>query len=347
MREPFVAAERLPASAAASLWEDDADLFERLRRRVGSYSLNTQRALAADWRMWRAWCAAQGRTAFPAEAADLVEYVLAHSPPMQRDASGGVRLDRRDAGPTVRRASTVKRWLASLSTLHRVADRVDPTRDEDVKAVVRMVSRGRNAPGQKAPLRWGDVEAAVALLGEELRDLRAKALITVAYSTLARRAELILLEVGDISWGPEGDGTVTLKTKGGEYKERYLAPEACRALESWLEQADIREGKVFRRLERHGRVGGRAINAAEVARTFKRIAGIIGPGSKRRVADISAHSTRIGAAQDLTASGAALAEIMVAGGWKSPQMPAHYARKLSTRQGAMRRWLDVARKRAG
>ena len=67
----------------------------------------------------------------------------------------------------------------------------------------------------------------------------------------------------------------------------------------------------------------------------------------RRVRSISAHSTRIGAAQDLTASGAALAEIMVAGGWESPRMPAHYARKLSTRQGAMRRWLDVARKRAG
>ena len=82
---------------------------------------------------------------------------------------------------------------------------------------------------------------------------------------------------------------------------------------------------------------------AEVARTFKRIAVLIGfdPTS---VARISAHSTRIGAAQDLTAAGAALPEIMVAGGWKSPQMPAHYARKLDVRQGAMRRWLDTARK---
>jgi integrase len=136
-----------------------------------------------------------------------------------------------------------------------------------------------------------------------------------------------------------------LKTKGGEYKERYLAPEACRALERWLEKGRIKDGKVFRRLERHGQIGERTINPAEVARTFKRIAGMIVLGSGRRVANISAHSTRIGAAQDLTASGAALAEIMVAGGWKSPQMPAHYARKLSTRQGAMRRWLDAARKR--
>ena len=33
-----------------------------------------------------------------------------------------------------------------------------------------------------------------------------------------------------------------LKTKGGDYKERYLAPEARRALECWLEKAHIRQG---------------------------------------------------------------------------------------------------------
>ena len=135
-----------------------------------------------------------------------------------------------------------------------------------------------------------------------------------------------------------------LKTKGGDYKERYLAPEARRALECWLEKAHIRQGLVFRRLERHGRIGERTINAAEVARTFKRIAQIIGLDSTLGVANISAHSTRIGAAQNLTASRAALAEIMVAGGWRSPQMPAHYARKLSTQQGTMRRWLDAAKR---
>jgi len=81
-----------------------------------------------------------------------------------------------------------------------------------------------------------------------------------------------------------------------------------------------------------------------VARTFKRIAAHLDLDPGRPVARISAHSTRIGAAQDLTAAGAALPEIMVAGGWKSPQVPAHYARKLDARQGAMQRWLKTARK---
>jgi integrase len=245
--------------------------------------------------------------------------------------------------PTIRRASTVTRWLASLSALHRIANATDPTRDEDVRAARRSITRGRSATEQKAPLHWADVKNALSTMSDELRDLRAKAFLAVAYLTLARRAELTALRVQDVSFGAEGDGTVTLKTKGGEHKERYLAPEAREALERWLTQANITEGPIFRRLERGGRVGSRAITSAEVARTFKRIATLVGLDPGRPIARISAHSTRIGAAQDLTAAGAALPEIMTAGGWKSPQMPAHYARKLNTRNGAMRRWLDVAR----
>ena len=334
----------LPSSAAATLWEDQADLFEKLRRRLVSYSPNTQRALAADWRAWRSWCATNARAAFPASPADIITYLLAHSPPLLRNATGELVLDLGARAVTIRRASTVTRWLASLSTLHRISNVDDPTRDEDVRATRRAITRGRNAPEQKAPLRWADVNNALVKLGDDLRDVRAKALIAVAYSTLARRAELTALRVQDVTLGPEGDGTVTLKTKGGDHKERYLAPEARAALERWLAAAQIEEGPIFRRLESNGRAGARAVTSAEVARTFKRIAALIGLDPTRPLARISAHSTRIGAAQDLTAAGAALPEIMIAGGWKSPQMPAHYARKIDTRQGAMRRWLDLARR---
>jgi hypothetical protein len=153
------------------------------------------------------------------------------------------------------------------------------------------------------------------------------------------------LQIEDITFSENGDGSVTLQTKGGGQAERYLAPEARRALELWLDRAQIYSGAVFRRLDKHGGVGARALNAEEVARTFKRIAGLINLDSSRPTSRISGHSTRIGAAQDLTVAGAALPEIMIAGGWKSPQMPTHYARKLDVQQGAMRRWTDSTRKR--
>ena len=335
---------RASVPSAAALWRDEPALFEALRRRLASYAPNSQRAFAADWGQWKKWCELQGRRAFPAAPKDLVEYVLDHSPPFERDARGALAMNPAAEGSTIRRASTVSRWLASLSVLHRLANCADPTRDEDVRAARRGISRGRLSQEQKAPLHWSDVQRALSTLGEDLRDLRAKALLATAYSTLARRAELVALRVHDVTFTAGDEGTVTLRTKGGDHKERYLAPEACSALRAWLAAADISEGPIFRRLESHGRVGDRTINPAEVARIFKRVAALINLDPTRPVARISAHSTRIGAAQDLTAAGAALPEIMVAGGWKSPQMPAHYSRKLSARQGAMRRMLGAKRK---
>ena len=248
-------------------------------------------------------------------------------------------MDPEATGPSVRRATTVQRWLASLATLHRVANAPDPTKSEDVKAARRLISRGRENAAQKAPLHWKDVQAALAVLGDTPRDLRAKAMISIAYSTMARRAELVGIRVEDVAISPEGDGTVTLRTKGGLIQERYLGVDARKALRAWLDKAGIKSGPVFLRLARNGSTSPAPITSAEVARTFKRIARCIGLDCAA-AGNISGHSTRIGAAQDLTMAGAALPEIMAAGGWRSPGMPARYTRKLDARRGAMREWLD-------
>ena len=110
------------------------------------------------------------------------------------------------------------------------------------------------------------------------------------------------------------------------------------ALEQWQRAMQIKKGPVFVSINRDGSINSKPITSAEVARTFKRIAKCIGLDAEA-AGNISGHSTRIGAAQDLTTAGAALPEIMAAGGWRSPGMPARYARKLDARRGAMREWL--------
>lgn len=48
----------------------------------------------------------------------------------------------------------------------------------------------------------------------------------------------------------------------------------------------------------------------------------------------SGHSARVGVAQDMAAAGFGLAEIMQAGRWKSPAMPARYSENQQARRGA-------------
>jgi hypothetical protein len=49
----------------------------------------------------------------------------------------------------------------------------------------------------------------------------------------------------------------------------------------------------------------------------------------RFVAEVSGHSTRVGAAQDLAELDIDLAAITQAGGWKSTRMPLQYAEKIN------------------
>ncbi len=58
-----------------------------------------------------------------------------------------------------------------------------------------------------------------------------------------------------------------------------------------------------------------------------------------QLAEISAHSTRVGINQDYFASGENLAGIMDALRWKSPRMPLHYNRNLAAEHGAAGRLL--------
>jgi hypothetical protein len=57
----------------------------------------------------------------------------------------------------------------------------------------------------------------------------------------------------------------------------------------------------------------------------------------RFVAEVSGHSTRVGAAQHLAALDIDLAAITQAGGWKSPRMPLQYAEKINAARSGMAR----------
>jgi integrase/recombinase XerD len=93
----------------------------------------------------------------------------------------------------------------------------------------------------------------------------------------------------------------------------------------WLEHAQISEGAVFRRLIGTDQVGG-SLNPGSIARVFKRVAQWIGMPA-RFVDQVSGHSTRVGAAQDLAELDIDLAAITQAGGWKSTKMPLRCGRE--------------------
>jgi integrase len=161
----------------------------------------------------------------------------------------------------------------------------------------------------------------------------------VAYETLARRGELVALEVRDIEFWPNGTGQALIrrgKTDAeGQGRVAYLSRVTMKWLKIWLEHAKIAEGPIFRRLI--GRVEiGNVLHPGNIAPSFKRVAQWIGMPA-RFVAEVSGHSTRVVAALDLAELDIDLAAIMQAGGWKSARMPLQYAEKINAARSGMAR----------
>jgi integrase len=201
---------------------------------------------------------------------------------------------------------------------------------------------GRETSGrqdQAHPLGWKEIKEFIEGAGESLRADRERAMLCVAYETLARRGELVALEVRDIDFHPDGTGQALIRRGNtdaeGQGRVAYLSRETVRWLKVWLGHAEIREGAVFRRLIGCDQIGG-PLNPGSVAPIFKRVAQWIGM-PERYIAAVSGHSTRVGATQDLAALDIDLAAITQAGGWKSTRMPLQYAEKINAGRSGMAR----------
>jgi len=309
-------------------------------RPLQALAANTRRAYRADWTAFVECCSLHGHVHLPASPAAIETFIEWRSP--EQPALAAQQMYKFLRPGSARRpasSASLSRALAAIAAIHRWLGFANPVDHASVTATLRINTRGRRVQGHKDPLRWEHIERAMARMGDDLRALRDKALVSVAHSTMLRRAELVALQVGDYRRSA-GDtfGRMAVritKTEDGEHeKYRHVAAEAAAHLEAWLAAARIVAGPVFRGITPDWRIKDTALGAAEVGRTFKVIARLAG------IADISrigAHSTRIGATHDLKLFGADTLDIMQDGGWKSPLMPKRYLQGLESDRGSMAR----------
>jgi integrase len=297
--------------------EITANLARYAEKRRGAYAPNTDRAQTGDVLAFTGWCLEKGLQALPASPETVAAFV--------------------EAMAASKAPATVRRYVSSVATYHRAAGVVNPCDTEDVKLALRRMHRqlGR-AQRQAAPLSDRLVERMLLAGGAGLRALRDKALLTVAYTTMCRRSELVALIREDLSVEADGLGTVVIRrSKTDQEGQGAIAPitqDAMAHLQAWLREAEITDGAMFRAVLKGGRLGG-PLGAGEVARIFKAMARA-GGLSTDEAARVSGHSTRVGAAQDMLRYGEQLPAIMQAGRWKTAEMVARYTAKQGARQSA-------------
>jgi integrase len=286
----------------------------------GAYAANTIRSYHADFAIFEEWCRKERLSPLPAKPETVAEFVLAQS---------------ESAAP-----ATVSRRRAAIAKIHRLLKLDSPARSEEVNLATRTVFRkkGRRqvqALGLTSVLKSKLTKACAP----DLQGLRDRAIISVGYDTLCRRAELVQLRIDDLTIKPDGSGTILIRRSKadpfGDGRFAYLSIDTSIHLRRWLEAADFKNGAIFRGI-RAGRLMPDALHPYSVARIIKdraRDAGL----DPSQIAKLSAHSMRVGAAQDMSAAGIDLGAIMHAGGWKSPEMVMRYIEYMDIGKSGMAR----------
>ncbi len=281
----------------------------------GILSAASERALLSDSRLFTEWCSARALVALPAEPLTVAAFI--------------------DNQALTKKPATVRRYVSSISHLHRAADIPNPCERSMVKLALKRMGKTYGTAQRRAEgLTRQLVDRMLHASGDTLRDLRNRTVLAVAYDSLARRSELVALRVEDLRRGASGDGSINIRRSKtdemGTGSIRYLAPDTMCLVDEWISKAGLEGGTLLRAVLKGSKVGGPLV-PMEVTRIYKQMAATAGLPLET-VEAISAHSTRVGASQDMAASDRIeMPAIMQAGGWKSPEMVTRYTARQHAR----------------
>ncbi len=294
-------------------------------------SKNTRRQYKSAWATFASWANLNGHKALPAEAQVIAAYLT-------------------EMESNRKSASTIEGARAAIGAAHRDAGLVDPTQHEGVRRVLRGVkrqARGRGR-GQAQGLTAEDIAAMLATAdiprqtgrGIESTDQASargaidKAICGLLFHGGLRRSEAAALTWGDVLINDTGV-LVTVRTsktnqKGDRHDVRFLKNGCAAAMRSLRNR---RECDLQGQPEAGDLVLG-GLNGASIARRLAAAARAAGIDGR-----ITGHSGRVGLATELTQRGASTTETMLAGGWTTARMVAHYSAGAVAERGAVAKYL--------
>jgi len=279
-----------------------------------SLARNTRRAYRASLASFREWCEVENVAPLPASPETVAAFLAA-------EADAGLK------------PATLGQRVAAIRWAHEAAGQESPTKAKLVAAALKGIRRKLGvAPIRKAPATVDRLAAMVAKADlSTLKGKRDKALLLFGFASAMRRSELVALTVEDLEETKRGLLVTLRRSKTdqeGKGQQRAIPfgrrAETCpvAALNAWLEAAGISEGRLFRSLTRHGKVGeGLSTNAlADVVKHYAKRIGL-------NPAEFAGHSLRSGFITSADEKGRSAAQIMDHTGHKSAAMIRVYTRR--------------------
>ena len=283
---------------------------DALNKLQGAYAPNTLKSYYADARSFVDWCGERNIEPFPIASETLCTYIEC----LQVNAA----------------YSTIRRRIASLRRLNRMLGFQDETRTEEVYLAIRRLKRSKCLEQRQAVgINQKILIKMIAAQPDTLAGTRNRALLSLGYDFLARRSELVAIRNDDLKFTPDGalKGMIR-KSKTDQYGRGRLvfgSERSAKLVRKWLRLKPEEIQPVFCAIN-HGKCEDRAICDRNVNDIIKRSVVKVKRYERPSDLEVSGHSLRVGAAQDLLIKGYDLAAIMRAGGWSDPSTVSRYLR---------------------
>jgi len=278
-----------------------------LRKLEGAYAPNTIRSYHSDASQFVDWCLRAGVTPFPLGEATLIHYLEC--------------IQHRHAFTTLRRRAS------SIRRVNGLLGHPDIPQAEPYRIAIRRIKRAKPIRTRQARgINRDLLLRAIAAQPEDLVGIRNRALLSIGYDFLARRSELTALRNEDVEFDASGGlRGVIRRSKTDPYGRGRLvfgSERSANLLRRWLRRKPKDIPWLFCAVN-HDTCLDRSVCGRTVSEIVKR-AVVRTRGARPREAEISGHSLRVGAAQDLLADGHDIGAIMRAGGWSNMSIAMRY-----------------------
>lgn len=277
--------------------------------------------------------ASQANSTKLAYASDL-RHFLAHggSVPCSQKILANYLAESANCGMKV---ATLERRLTAIHKAHVEQKLKSPAHSKIVKKVMQGIRRTLGTKQRQAkPLMKEDLLVALTAMEHDrmpIKTARDRALLLLGFASAMRRSELVKIRIEHLSHSVNGVEIEIPVSKTDQQRDGRTvfiprsAGEHCPviALHHWVKVADIKEGYVFRAVNRHDRIASLGLSAQSVALIVKATAIRAGLDAK----NLSGHSLRAGYCTSAAETGLQLWQIREQTGHKSNVTLLKYIRR--------------------
>lgn len=206
------------------------------------------------------------------------------------------------------KVSSLERRLVSIRQAHAYAgqpfDKAHPLILECMKGIRNTHGAAQTA---KAPIMLEDLREMLKAAGNGIKGARDRALLLLGFTGAFRRSELVGIKLEDMRFCKEGIEITLRKSKTDQTGEGAIVAIpygsdilTCpvKAIQEWTEAAELKDGYLFRSINKHGHISDSGLSGNAVALIIKG-----NPYLEGKEIDFAGHSLRAGFCTQAAAKG--------------------------------------------